>query len=568
MQQNNNENENIPKQQNPNVNTNILYVSDLPNNTTEEDIKSFFKEYLEKIKLISINPSKINPTNNKVKSPTASIIFSESKIADLAKRNLNLKKIKGKTVRIMWHTKDKNIIDNPDTNIYIKNIPDLVTPRQVLEHFSQFGEVLSAKIPENEEGNHFGFGYINYVDQDSALNAIKSENGKKIWNSVLEVMPFQLMKNRVNTLVSNNSNILYLRDFPSEFSEREISEICKNFGEILSCKIISSEKFKEPYAVLSFQTPQAAENAKNGLNKLMIGNKILKAENYKTKEEKNNMENYLNSENINNNVGNFSNYLNTNSNNNFLPKLGNTVMNNNLHVRNIPFDANENDLVNCFQKFGEIKSTKIDRINLVTKINDEYKEIPTSQGFGYVCFATQESAQKAKEAMDGKYLPKFEMWKRPLLIDFFVPKNQRKNHYTKPMNYYDGGNTDKVADVQEGDNANRNVYAGNQQNSEFNNFYQGNNPNFYGANQDGFNMQNIWQGLPAMPPMQNQMGYPNKMNNRNFNNVNSMNMLKPQNQQNQQFYQKQMMQNAAQNMNMYQNNNLYSKIFILIKFYL
>jgi polyadenylate-binding protein len=431
-----------------NINQHILFLSDLPNNITEDDLRSFFKDYNERIKLISITPSIMNTFTKKLKSPTATILFTDSKSSEKAKKDLNLKKMKGKSVRIMWHTKDKNVIENTDTNIYIKNIPKEVSPREVLDYFAKYGEIISAKIPENEEGYHFGFGYINFAENESARKAIDLVNGKKVWNHVLEVQPFIKIKDRATTVISNNSSTIYLKEFPEKFIDENIKEICRNLGEeVVQCKIIN-DKTKPPncnYAVIIFSNSISAEKVKNGLNNMQIEGRFLKAENYKTKGEKYSIDNdskndYLNMNYYIHNQNNQNNVRNQTE--NYLFKNQNQFnQNNNLLIKNIPFDATESDLKNCFSKYGEIKSVKIEKINLVTKVNEEYKEIPTSQGFGYVSFNTYEEAEKAKEAMNGKYLPKFEMWKRPLLICFFIPKNQRNNYtYTHPDALYTAEN--------------------------------------------------------------------------------------------------------------------------------
>jgi len=588
MQQNysQSENEKSSQQQkvqalSSNINMHILFLSDLPNSVIEDDIKVFFKDYADKIKLISINPSYTNQINKKAKSPTATIIFSDSKSSESAKNKLNLRKIKGKSVRIMWHTKDKNIIENPNTNIFIKNIPDLVTPRDVLEHFSTFGEINSAKIPENEEGFHFGYGYINYLDAAAAKRAIESENGKKVWNSFLEVQQFVDMKARANTLVSNNSSTLYLKDFPEKFSEQNIIEICRNFGEIQSCRKIFSDKakssFSQAYAVLTFPNAQTTESVKQALNNVQIEGKFLNAENYKTKGEKFAAAAFSAATDSNPahnpQLPNYNAYLsNSNNNNNYLPKgtpATTEFIKNNLHVKNIPFEATEADLISCFSKFGDIKSAKIEKMNLVTKVNNEYKEIPTSQGFGYVCFSKAEEAQNAKEAMDGKYLPKFEMWKRPLLIDFFVPKSQRKN-----MNSFGFASRSETFYPNEGTNMNQSYaqgYMGNMAAMQPNKmdfyaspqkkFVDNNNSANFGyfaqaqQNQDVYNMQQMYQNLPNAPAQQMPFA---AQGNRNY----PMNPIMPGmnsnigqtgRSQNQQFYHKEM--HPIQNMNAFANPN-------------
>jgi len=111
--------------------------------------------------------------------------------------------------------------------------------------------------------------------------------------------------------------------------------------------------------------------------------------------------------------------------------LNNTYRFCNLHVRNIPLDVKEEELHEIFGKYGEIKSIKIQKYILVTKVMNQLKEYPTSKGFGFVCFVDKDAAAAAKEALNEHFLPGFEKAKRPLLIDFFMPKNERKNIMNK-----------------------------------------------------------------------------------------------------------------------------------------
>ena len=65
-----------------------------------------------------------------------------------------------------------------------------------------------------------------------------------------------------------------------------------------------------------------------------------------------------------------------------------------LYVGNLSFDMSDEDLQGAFSEFGEIISAVIvkDRIS------------GRSRGFGFVEFAEEESAQKAKDGMNGKDL--------------------------------------------------------------------------------------------------------------------------------------------------------------------
>ena len=73
-----------------------------------------------------------------------------------------------------------------------------------------------------------------------------------------------------------------------------------------------------------------------------------------------------------------------------------------LYVGNLSFDMLDEDLEQAFAEYGEIVSV------VVVKDRDSGR----SRGFGFVEFADEESAQKAKQALDGK-----EVKGRALRID-------------------------------------------------------------------------------------------------------------------------------------------------------
>ena len=63
-----------------------------------------------------------------------------------------------------------------------------------------------------------------------------------------------------------------------------------------------------------------------------------------------------------------------------------------LYVGNLSFDMLDEDLEQAFAEYGEIVSV------VIVKDRDSGR----SRGFGFVEFADEESAQKAKQALDGK----------------------------------------------------------------------------------------------------------------------------------------------------------------------
>ncbi len=96
---------------------------------------------------------------NSQASLTATVIFKDYLLVDKARIDLNMRKIKGKTTRNMWHERDNSYRSNIMVNIFVKNIPFNVKPRDVYKYFIQFGDIVSVKLNEDDDGNHLGYGY-------------------------------------------------------------------------------------------------------------------------------------------------------------------------------------------------------------------------------------------------------------------------------------------------------------------------------------------------------------------------------------------------------------------------
>jgi RNA recognition motif-containing protein len=82
----------------------------------------------------------------------------------------------------------------------------------------------------------------------------------------------------------------------------------------------------------------------------------------------------------------------------------------NLYVGNLNYDTTENTLRTLFSEFGEIESAKV--------ITDQYTG--RSRGFGFVEMGTEEAAQAAISALNGK-----EVDGRQIRVDKAKPRRSR-----------------------------------------------------------------------------------------------------------------------------------------------
>ncbi len=84
-----------------------------------------------------------------------------------------------------------------------------------------------------------------------------------------------------------------------------------------------------------------------------------------------------------------------------------------LYVGNLSFDTTDQDLEQSFSEHGEIASAIV--------VKDRYTD--KSRGFGFVEFAQEADAKKAKEAMNGK-----ELSGRALKVDEANPPRERSRN--------------------------------------------------------------------------------------------------------------------------------------------
>jgi RNA recognition motif-containing protein len=396
----------------------VLFISELPENITENELQIFFQDFKESIVMIQIN--KLNSKGldfHVTRGLTATLIFKDHKRADEARKGLNLNKIRGKTIRIMWHEKDNKLRYGTQGNLFVKNIPFEIKPREIYEKFLSFGDIMSAKLHEDEEGNHNGYGYVSYYDPESAEKAIKALNNVEVWpGSKLEVAKFQKKNERIAQNLTGNKN-LYVKNLPSKLTEDDLKELFGKHGKVSWVKIMLDMNNRKS-AILTFESEESVVKAREALNHMKLDDQELYVD---TLMKKSDRKKILSSRIIENNY-----------------KLNTQFKNCNLHLRNLPNEISEEELQQFFSSFGEVKSVKIPKFILVTKVKNEFKEIPMTKGFGYVCFKDQSNAKKAKDEMSGNFIPKYENCKRPLLIDFFMPKYERKQVLTKLQGLQNG----------------------------------------------------------------------------------------------------------------------------------
>ena len=144
----------------------------------------------------------------------AFIGFNNIAKAEEAMQKLNYSKLAKKTLRISWYNRDSgNYRDKIENNVFVKKIAKEISQKEFNDYFKKFGNVISSKIAEDEEGESMGYGFVLYDSEEGAKNAIKECNGKDWYGKKLYVSQF--VKNRP-MIVKEPQKDKLKKDLPEE----------------------------------------------------------------------------------------------------------------------------------------------------------------------------------------------------------------------------------------------------------------------------------------------------------------------------------------------------------------
>ena len=283
------ESESVPniKKETEDIYSNVLFVADLPNETTNEDLKKIFQDY--HFQFASLY--------NKNNSTWAQVYLEKKEYADKARHELNgyvLKPInctsetKIKPIRICkYEGKGGNRQTNIKQSLLVKNIDINMTQKEFYNIFLEYGDIVSGKIEYGENGISKGFGYINYYTEESAEEAKKNLNGKSFFGKNIEIVNLiPMKKNRSNTIN------LFVINIPKDATEEELRNIFEKFGPVSNISIDHNG-----FAYVSYNNFDSATKCLNEMKTNPIsfpGLPSIVVKNVRTKEERESNRNFMN----------------------------------------------------------------------------------------------------------------------------------------------------------------------------------------------------------------------------------------------------------------------------------
>ena len=410
---NSNKNEHVIVKQEK-VNTKkYIYLGGLPPDVDKYELNQFIlKQGDFNVEEIMINEKKC----------FAYLKFKTKEEAAQALKALHLKDFKNYIIKAEPFKSNKNKDKkNLNTNLFVKNLPKDCTPKEVFEVFSKYGTIDSIELKTKEDGECLGYGYVDFIMEENANNAMENLDQTKFKDNIISVTHFTPKEKRMENLNNNQIMVpmLVVLKIPSDMDSEGLKNAFDIYGQIMLIGIVN----ESPMFLLENGKYRERIEEMSNINRYGI---IL----YTKKEEAIAALNQVQEK---------YNLILTESDANIIEKVKKEKHDSmkakyegaNLVVKNLPKEVDDKILFEIFSKYGPISSARVQTQGVMKDIKDEKGNIIDknyiyeSKGFGYVLFKKSEDAQKAKNELNDQDIEHKGMKLKLLVENFDYDKGEK-----------------------------------------------------------------------------------------------------------------------------------------------
>jgi len=245
----------------------------------------------------------------------------------------------------------------PMASLYVGDLHPDVTEALLFEKFSTAGPVTSIRVCRDMIARRsLGYAYVNFQQPADAERALDTMNFDAIKGRPIRIMWSQ----RDPSLRKSGVGNVFIKNLDKSIDNKALYDTFSAFGNILSCKIVSDENGSKGYGFVHFETGEAARNAIEKVNGMLLNGKKVYVGKFIPRRER-------------------------------MQQLGDKYKKfTNVYVKNFSDELDDDKLRQMFEKFGKIASAKV--------VTDENGK---SKGFGFVSFEEAESAEGAVSDING-----------------------------------------------------------------------------------------------------------------------------------------------------------------------
>ena len=235
------------------------------------------------------------------------------------------------------------------------------------QFFEKYGKIFSCRVKYSLNGKCKGYGYVQFDSKEAADKAIAEANNKPFRTGNLIIEPFKTSGSREASYM--NYNNLFVKNVPKRYTNNDIIELFRPYGEIISAVVIK-EYIDAPenkgFGFVCFKKAEDAKIAEEKINGVSREGQILHVCRALSKEAH---KQQLREDRLK------------------------TFRDCNLYVKELPEDINDERLKIAFSEFGNVASARV--------MLEKRQDLETGRtemkprGFGFVCFNNKEDASKA-----------------------------------------------------------------------------------------------------------------------------------------------------------------------------
>lgn len=368
----------------------------------------------------------------------AYVNYNTTADGEKALEELNYTLIKGRPCRIMWSQRDPALRKTGQGNVFIKNLDVAIDNKALHDTFAAFGNILSCKVAQDENGASKGYGFVHYETDEDAAQAIKHVNGmllneKKVF--VGHHIPKKDRQSKFEEMKANFTNV-YVKNIPLETTDDEFRELFAKYGEVTSASLARDQESGKSrgFGFVNYVNHEHAAKAVEELNgKDFKGQDLYVGRAQKKHEREEELRKSYEAARI---------------------EKASKYQGVNLYVKNLDDDVDDEKLRELFAPYGAITSTKVMRDTPAETASAEEKEkkddeknkentkeeeteageesekkesksekrLGKSKGFGFVCFTNPDDATKAVAEMNQRMVSG-----KPLYVGLAQRKDVRKS---------------------------------------------------------------------------------------------------------------------------------------------
>jgi RNA recognition motif-containing protein len=220
---------------------NAIHVSNLPSGATVDFIRSLFSECGTVINVI---------LKSKITGSYCFVEFADKEEAERAVRDFNYTKLNGQSIVITLTNHDiMSRIVSGEGNLFVKGLDESIEAPQLHELFSNYGEVISCKIPVLD-GKPRGYAYVqfaNNADAEKAMNELSNStiNGKPITIERYANRGSRSTNKAIESSLINDPTFtnVFVKNLPDNIlTLPNLLRLFKDFGTVLSARIIPEKR--------------------------------------------------------------------------------------------------------------------------------------------------------------------------------------------------------------------------------------------------------------------------------------------------------------------------------------